>query len=112
MKNKKFNKSSKISTSDMIITFIYIFTISGLFLYVYKHGARHNLSVTISTIFILIVGLYNADRYITNNFLDRHLSKFLLIVKRFLASPIFIIAFGSIIIFLFIARILHFSDLI
>ena len=49
----------------MIITFIYIFTISGLFLYVYKHGARHNLSVTISTIFILIVGLYNADRYIT-----------------------------------------------
>ena len=113
MKNNKMDKKDdqKTTRSNWIVFGIYVISIGALFDYLYDCETDQDLTISIGTIFLIIIMTYTvtlASGDLLNNSLKRPLN----ILKRFLSSPIVVVALGTIILLFFLGNVLHFSDII
>ncbi|MBW3350660.1 hypothetical protein [Limosilactobacillus reuteri] len=112
MKNNKVQKSSnKPSKKEWVWFIVYVTCVVLLFANVYDSETSRDLTVSVGVLFLFITILYViniATDNVVNNILERPLNT----IKQFLDSPIFIVAFGTIIVLLFLAGVIHFPDMI
>ncbi|OUP90775.1 hypothetical protein B5F04_00035 [Limosilactobacillus reuteri] len=110
--NNKVQKSSnKPSKKEWRWFIIYVACVVLLFANIYDSKTSQDLTVSVGVLFFFITVLYviniKTDN-VVNNILERPLNT----IKQFLESPIFVVAFGTIIVLLFLAGVIHFPDII